>query len=75
MTDAFTVIAALLTLGLAGVSVRHRQKKPTPAFPSGRSGFPSCAGFLVLVLLLIASTAVIEHNPRPQPSAVSKESR
>ncbi|MFC8269535.1 hypothetical protein ACFUIZ_28025 [Streptomyces cinereoruber] len=73
MTDAFTVIAALLTLGLAGVSVRHRQKKPAPAFPSGRSGFPSCAGLLVLVLLLIASTAVFEHNPWPQPSAVSKE--
>ncbi|MFB7026251.1 MULTISPECIES: hypothetical protein [Streptomyces] len=47
MTDTFTVIVALLTLGLAGVSVRHRQKKPAPAFPSGRSGSPSCASFLV----------------------------
>ncbi|WP_158983317.1 hypothetical protein [Streptomyces sp. NRRL F-5193] len=47
MTDTFTVIAALLPLGLAGASARHRQKKPAPAFPSRRNGFPSCAGFLV----------------------------
>ncbi|GAA3088010.1 hypothetical protein GCM10017562_67910 [Streptomyces roseofulvus] len=46
MTDAFTVIAALLPLGLAGASARHRQKKPAPAFQTRRNGFPSCTGFL-----------------------------
>ncbi|MFD6076770.1 hypothetical protein ACFWG5_14445 [Streptomyces hydrogenans] len=46
MTDTFTVIAALLPLGLAGASARYRQKKPAPAFPSRRNGFTSCAGFL-----------------------------
>ncbi|MFI8103513.1 hypothetical protein [Streptomyces sp. NPDC086023] len=74
MTDVFTVLVTLLTLGLAGLSVRLRQKKPAAAVPGGRNGFPSCAGFLVLVLLLIASTAVVEHAPWPQPSASPKES-
>ncbi|MER5737094.1 hypothetical protein ABT117_15635 [Streptomyces sp. NPDC002262] len=47
MTNTFTVIAALLPLGLAGVSARYRQKKPGPAFPTRQSGSPSCADFLV----------------------------
>ncbi|WP_017236916.1 hypothetical protein [Streptomyces sp. SS] len=46
MTDAFTVIAPLLPLGLAGASARHRQKKPAPAFPTRQNGSPSCTGFL-----------------------------
>ncbi|MEU0404098.1 hypothetical protein ABZ318_28495 [Streptomyces sp. NPDC006197] len=75
MTDVFTAITALLTLGPAGLSVRHKQKKPASALPSERTGLPSYVGFLVVVLLLIASTAVIEHNPWSQPSVLSKESR
>ncbi|WP_432114706.1 hypothetical protein [Streptomyces sp. S1] len=66
-----TAIISLLTLALAGISIRRRQKGPAsvPAAAESRSGFP------VLVLLLIASTAAIEHTPWSRPPVFSEASR
>ncbi|MFE0772254.1 hypothetical protein [Streptomyces sp. NPDC058861] len=66
-----TVIISLLTLALAGIGIRRRQKGPAsvPAAAESRSGFP------VLVLLLISSTAAIEHAPWYRPPVSSEVSR